>query len=454
MHQKFPSPSAPTRRRLLMAAAALGASTLPALAQSKTVLRISTPAVPDDWHAKMWTVFKDSLDKSAPGEFDVQINLNATLFKQGAESAAMARGNLELTTLSAFDIAKFVPEFSVFTAGYMVRDPAQQQKIFQGPIGAEMFKAVSEKMDVTPLATAYLGTRQLNLREVPRFDEFCGFIFVNYDADAISLADYLADAGDYLRMASQHGIGDQGMEIVNGTQTYCAKANWKLLQENSADGYHADTTHATYMDYIKAREGAVLNLYSDKGFGRVRNLKRGHSVSESIWGTPWGRPCARAMPSWGDDIKAEMDGVFEAMATRIGRERADFICHGDRNLLIFPNLVVNDVCALTIRTFYPKAPDYFEVNAWALAPKGESQRLRDLRLRNYLEFLGPGGFATPDDQEMLELCQKGYDAGMLVQALELLSEAGWCANTIEQGHVKASRLMQKHPEYSEDTMRA
>jgi len=166
MHQKFPSLSAPTRRRLLMAAATLGASTLPALAQSKTVLRISTPAVPDDWHAKMWTVFKDSLDKSAPGEFDVQINLNATLFKQGAESAAMARGNLELTTLSAFDIAKFVPEFSVFTAGYMVRDPAQQQKIFQGPIGTEMFKAVSEKMDVTPLATAYLGTRQLNLREV------------------------------------------------------------------------------------------------------------------------------------------------------------------------------------------------------------------------------------------------------------------------------------------------
>ena len=169
MQNKATSHPKPKRRRLLMAAAALGAgalTTLNALAQSKTVLRISSPAVPDDWHAKMWTVFKDSLDKSAPGEFDVQINLNATLFKQGAESAAMARGNLELATLSAFDIAKFVPEFSVFTAGYMVRDPAQQQKIFQGPIGAEMFKAVAEKMDVTPLATAYLGTRQLNLREV------------------------------------------------------------------------------------------------------------------------------------------------------------------------------------------------------------------------------------------------------------------------------------------------
>jgi tripartite ATP-independent transporter DctP family solute receptor len=155
------------RRSLLTASAAfaLAATGLPARAQSKTVLRISTPAVPDDWHAKMWTVFKDTLEKSAPGEFDVQINLNASLFKQGAEPTAMARGNLELTTVSSFDIAKQVPEFSIFTAGYVVRDPAQQQKIFNGPIGAEMFKLVHDKMDITPLATAYLGTRQLNLRD-------------------------------------------------------------------------------------------------------------------------------------------------------------------------------------------------------------------------------------------------------------------------------------------------
>lgn len=160
----------PRRRALLQGAAATALATLAPLgttaqAQAKTVLRISTPAVPDDWHAKMWTVFKDTLEKSAPGEFDVQINLNGTLFKQGTEPAAMARGNLELASISAFDIAKLVPEFSIFTAGYIVRDPQHQQKVFHGPIGDELFKLVADKMDVTPLATVYLGTRQLNLRE-------------------------------------------------------------------------------------------------------------------------------------------------------------------------------------------------------------------------------------------------------------------------------------------------
>ena len=157
------------RRSLLAATSSvllMGALLPAAHAQNKTVLRVSTPAVPDDWHAKMWTVFKDNLEKSAPGEFDVQINLNASLFKQGTEPAAMARGNLELSSISAFDIAKLVPEFSIFTAGYIIRDPEHQQKVFNGPIGTEMFKTVAEKMDVTPLSTVYLGTRQVNLREV------------------------------------------------------------------------------------------------------------------------------------------------------------------------------------------------------------------------------------------------------------------------------------------------
>lgn len=156
-----------SRRSLLGGAVALTATaiSLPATAQAKTVLRISTPAVPDAWHAKMWTVFKDSLEKSAPSEFDVQINLNASLFKQGAEPTAMARGNLELTSMSAADIAKLVPEFSIFTAGYVLRDPKHQQKVFSGSIGTELFKTVSDKMGVTVLSTCYLGTRQINLRE-------------------------------------------------------------------------------------------------------------------------------------------------------------------------------------------------------------------------------------------------------------------------------------------------
>lgn len=154
-----------TRRRIFSAVLLGLCMAGAAMAQTKTLLRISTPAVSEDWHAKMWTVFKDELEKSAPGQFEVQIHLNGALFKQGAESTAMARGSLEMAAMSAQDIAKILPEYAIYTAGYLIRDPVHLKKVFNGPIGDELAKVVAAKMDVQLLNVAYLGTRQLALRE-------------------------------------------------------------------------------------------------------------------------------------------------------------------------------------------------------------------------------------------------------------------------------------------------
>lgn len=127
-------------------------------------LRISTPAVDSDWHSKMLPIFRDQLNTLAPGQFDMEIHLNGTLFKQGTEPAAMQRGNLEMAMISAQDIAKQIPEWSIFTAGYLIRDPKHQAKVFNGEIGTEMFKLVEDKMGIKVLTVGYLGTRQLDLR--------------------------------------------------------------------------------------------------------------------------------------------------------------------------------------------------------------------------------------------------------------------------------------------------
>ncbi len=157
-------------RRTIMGATAIVAMTAmvpasitPASAEAMKI-RISTPAVDSDWHAKMLTVFKDTLEKSAPGEFNVEIHLNATLFKQGTEPVAMQRGNLDMAMISAQDIAKQIPAWSAFTAGYLIQNPAHQQKVFRGDIGKEFYGMVADKMGIRILDVGYLGTRQLNLR--------------------------------------------------------------------------------------------------------------------------------------------------------------------------------------------------------------------------------------------------------------------------------------------------
>ena len=160
--------SAQFRRPLLiLGALALALPLLgqPALGQEQKTIRISTPSVPEEWNALMLDMFKVWLEKSAPGQFDVEIHLNATLFAQGTEIAAMQRGNLEVGLISAQDISRQLPEWSIFTAGYLLRDVPHQKAVFYGPIGEELFRKVADEMDLEILAVSYLGTRQLNLRE-------------------------------------------------------------------------------------------------------------------------------------------------------------------------------------------------------------------------------------------------------------------------------------------------
>lgn len=145
---------------------ALGLLAAPALAQ--TALRVSTPAVPDDWHVKMLYVFKDELAKTAPGRFDVQVHHSGTLFRQGAETVAMQRGNLEMALLSMQDIARQIPEYSIFTAGYLIRDPLHLQKVYGGAIGEEVRRRTEQVMGIELLQAVYLGTRQVSLAQPRR----------------------------------------------------------------------------------------------------------------------------------------------------------------------------------------------------------------------------------------------------------------------------------------------
>jgi p-cumate 2,3-dioxygenase alpha subunit len=240
-----------------------------------------------------------------------------------------------------------------------------------------------------------------NMQQVPRFDTYRGLAFVSFDKNAESLSDYLGNAKDFLDVVCDQA--ETEMTIVGGSQEYSIRANWKLLTENSIDGYHAVSTHATYLDYLKNSAGGLAQVAFD---GRAYDLGHGHAVLE--YRAPWGRPVAQWIPAWGDGGKAELARLQEGLVKRFGQARADRIALYNRNLFIFPNLVINDIMAVTVRTYYPTAPDFMTISAWALAPKDETDWARKYRLFNFLEFLGPGGFATPDDVEALEHCQRGF----------------------------------------------
>ncbi len=75
-----------------------------------------------------------------------------------------------------------------------------------------------------------------------------------------------------------------------------------------------------------------------------------------------------------------------------------------------------------------------KVTAWALGPREESAAARARRLDSFLTFYGPGGFATPDDVEALEMVQAGIAAWREVTWSEIsrgMNKAGEQLNTDE-----------------------
>ena len=265
-------------------------------------------------------------------------------------------------------------------------------------------------LDGVPGESSYPSSfdrRELGLAQPPRVDSYRGFVFVSFDPHAMALADYLAGAKEYIDLiVDQSPTGE--MELIRGTQEYTIRANWKLLVENSFDDYHLMSTHKTWLDYMKKSGVAIPkpakgHVMPAHGVGRA--LGNGHAVIDNE--NFRGRPVAKWIPIYGEDARPEIERIRAELVQRLGEARARRVADTNRNLVVFPNLVLNDGSSVTIRTFHPAAPDRMEVTAWALGPKGESARARAIRLDSFLTFYGPGGFATPDDVEALESVQQG-----------------------------------------------
>jgi phenylpropionate dioxygenase-like ring-hydroxylating dioxygenase large terminal subunit len=247
------------------------------------------------------------------------------------------------------------------------------------------------------------------LVEAPRLESYRDFYFLNLDRDAVDLKTYLAGAKEYIDLVVDQSPSGR-MEIISGVQEYDIKANWKLLVENSVDDYHLVTTHSTWLNYMRNSGVNVApakgHLLPTKGFGK--DLGHGHLTTDNP--NYRGRPVARWISVYGEEAKADIDAIRKELVARLGEARAARVADTNRNLCIFPNLVINDGSSVTVRNFTPVSPDLMHVTAWALGPVEETEAQRARRLHAFLTFYGPGGFATPDDVAALELAQKGFAA--------------------------------------------
>ncbi|MGM8212294.1 DctP family TRAP transporter solute-binding subunit [Virgibacillus sp. W0430] len=129
-------------------------------------LNFSTASVPNDAHTEGLYTLKESIEEKTDGQVTVNVHHSGSLYNQDNEAQALMRGNLEMAYVSAPWVAENIPSMSMFTSGYLFKDYDHMTKVFNGEIGDEVFEQIVDELGIRPLGAFYLGSRQLNYRDI------------------------------------------------------------------------------------------------------------------------------------------------------------------------------------------------------------------------------------------------------------------------------------------------
>lgn len=262
-----------------------------------------------------------------------------------------------------------------------------------------------------PAYGPHFSKTEFGLKTPPRVEQYRGMYFVSFDPQIVDLRTHLGPACDVIDLTWDSAEVLGGWTILAGSAQYTIRANWKLLVENSFDGYHFASVHQTYFEYLVWRaelDGKTFRRAFEPGASSATALPNGHANVRFV--SP-GRGIANPSAVWDDEINREVARIKAKNIARFGERRGTEMCEYSRQLLIYPNVVFQDTSSgFRLRLVTPVAPDCVDVHQWELAPRNESPALHAARMELSLAFLGPGGLATPDDVEALESCQRGFAA--------------------------------------------
>lgn len=169
-------------------------------------------------------------------------------------------------------------------------------------------------------------------------------------------------------------------------------ANWKLMQENIKDPYHATLLHVFFVTFglFRADQKSAVEMDEEGRHGILISRKGEKEVND----------VTAAMPNFQADLKLADPRIMDVVKEFPGEETVGMIT-------IFPSVILQQqINSLTTRHIIPKGPSGFDFvwTHWCYADDPPEMRLRRTRQAN---LFGPAGFVSADDGEVIEMSQQG-----------------------------------------------
>ncbi len=296
----------------------------------------------------------------------------------------------------------------------LTRVSAGHQSTFVCPFHAWTFRSDGKLLKVKAPSEYAEGfdISERNLKKA-RVESYKGFVFVNLDNEGTtSLEEHLGDAKVFFDlMVAQSPTGE--LEVLPGKGHYTYAGNWKLQNENGLDGYHVSTVHYNYVatvthrHEINAKKGVEISNTLD-----YRKLGAGDSTTDDGWFSfPNGHSVLFSeMPN--PEVRSGYATIMPRLIKEYGPKKAEWMMNRLRNLNIYPSLFFMDQISSQLRIIRPHAWNKTEIISQCIGVKGESDKDRENRIRQFEDFFNVSGMGTPDDLTEFREAQRGFQGRM------------------------------------------
>lgn len=238
-----------------------------------------------------------------------------------------------------------------------------------------------------------------------RVEAYRGFIFGTLNQELPDLETHLGHAARRIDEWLDRWPGAR-LTVRQGTHKLICCGNWKLVFDNSADGYHPGFSHASLLRMRKDRYGGGVDMQwvlgnVDDGLQTVADLGNGNTFLDQR--KEINRYWDQAAPMPGEESYARL--VRETLSGDKGEAALDVVVGSGMNLNIFPNLLI---IGNQLQVIEPQAVDRTHLVWYGTALEADDlpPAVNALRMRLQEDF---PSFGEPDDLANFEECQAGLN---------------------------------------------
>lgn len=216
-----------------------------------------------------------------------------------------------------------------------------------------------------------------------------GAVWATFSDDTPPFREYLGERfwQHYTRVYS-----GRALEVIGYNRQHIP-GNWKLMQENIKDPYHAGLLHVFFVTFglFRADQKSAVEM-DDAGRHGILISRKGEQEKNDV---------TADMRNFQGDLRLADPRILDAVQEFPGEDTVGMIT-------VFPSVILQQqVNSLTTRQIVPKGPGGFDFIWTHFGYADDTPEMRQRRTRQ-ANLFGPAGFVSLDDGEVIEMSQQGF----------------------------------------------